>query len=108
MERLLNKPIDFTKVGKIYSGRPGCMCGCKGKYTVQSIHREWADKDRGYPYDEDGDVNDRVVKLLVNKMNKHMAQVEWSDNGQYAHLDLGTRVYCAYFADYVSEYRKAS
>lgn len=35
-------------VRAVYSGRPGCMCGCKGKYSVNPIHRAEADKDRGY------------------------------------------------------------
>ncbi len=49
---------------KSYTGKPGCMCGCKGRYYVSKDHREEAQKDRGYDY-EDRDVNDRqVMKLL--------------------------------------------
>jgi hypothetical protein len=27
------KEINIADVAKIYSGKPGCMCGCKGRYV---------------------------------------------------------------------------
>lgn len=29
------KKIDITKVKKVYSGRPGCQCGCRGNYSTK-------------------------------------------------------------------------
>jgi len=95
------KRIDVNAVGRVYSGRPGCMCGCKGTYKVAPRYLDWANKDRGYPYtDEDGDISMRSVTRIVNKMNQYPELLEWADDGQYAFLELETRVYCAYFANY--------
>lgn len=100
-KRATAKRIDVNTVGKVYAGRPGCMCGCLGKYKVAPQHLVWANKDRGYAYsDEDGDISMRSVKLIVNKMNQYPELLEWADNGQYVYLDLDTRVYAAYFANF--------
>lgn len=33
MKVLVNKLQRFEDVEKVYSGRPGCACGCRGNYT---------------------------------------------------------------------------
>lgn len=100
-KRATAKRINVNAVGKVYSGRPGCMCGCRGKYTAATKHLEWANKDRGYPYlSAAGEVSDRSVAVIVNKMNKFAELLEWADDGQYAYLELDGRIYCAYFAGY--------
>lgn len=25
--------IDYAKIDRVYSGKPGCMCGCRGTYS---------------------------------------------------------------------------
>lgn len=27
--------IDISRVAQVYSGRPGCQCGCKGNYSTK-------------------------------------------------------------------------
>lgn len=44
--------IQFEQVKQAYSGKPGCMCGCNGKYTTP-------------------EENPRSVKILINKLNKN-------------------------------------
>jgi hypothetical protein len=58
--------FDLTKVTNVYSGRKGCACGCRGKYSYASAYRD----ERPDYYEGDTGVSDRVVKTLVNK-------VEW-------------------------------
>lgn len=53
-----------------YAGRPGCMCGCNGKYAVASGHKAFADENRGYVTD---DTNDRSVNGLLNKLTRFSA-----------------------------------
>lgn len=48
----------------VYSGRQGCMCGCKGKYNVNLIHLAEAEKDRGYAYGDDERNQHMVTKVL--------------------------------------------
>jgi hypothetical protein len=40
--------LSVDKVAHVYSGKLGCACGCRGKHTYASKHREWAGKHRGY------------------------------------------------------------
>jgi len=91
--------IELANVASVYSGKDGkCCCGCAGKHTYASAHREWASQNRGYKV-EDEDVSDRTVKLIVNKMNKLF---EGGATPDYVEQDFvsvvtGARLYVAYF-----------
>lgn len=49
---------------RVYNGVPGCMCGCKGKYSTSSDHPK---ANSSYQFEN---VSDRSVKLTVNKIAK--------------------------------------
>ena len=96
------KPItDINKVMSVYSGKPGCMCGCRGKYTYASSHQEDASANRGYKV-ADNEVNDKVVKLMVNKINQLISSgnyTEAKESQAYVFVDTGDRYYAAYFKE---------
>ena len=74
----------LANVQKVYSGKPGCMCGCRGKYSYAQGCEE------GY----DDQVNERSVKILFNKvMNNPAHKVE--DN--VAFVETATRNLVVYF-----------
>jgi hypothetical protein len=51
--------VDISKVAKVYSGRIGCMCGCRGKYSYnEGVARE----------DWQGAVSVRSVKVMAKKV----------------------------------------
>jgi hypothetical protein len=51
--------VDISKVAKVYSGRIGCMCGCRGKYSYnEGVARE----------DWQGAVSVRSVKIMAKKV----------------------------------------
>ena len=76
----------LANVQKVYSGKPGCMCGCRGKYSYAQGCEE------GY----DDQVNERSVKILFNKvMNNPAYKVE--DN--CAFVETATRNLVVYFKD---------
>ena len=52
--------ITLSKVYKVYSGRAGCMCGCRGKWACSSTA---PDKEKEYT-----NVSDRSVKIIVGKL----------------------------------------
>ncbi|MCK9569119.1 hypothetical protein M0R72_09270 [Candidatus Pacearchaeota archaeon] len=95
------KSIKVEKVMSVYSGRPGCCCGCRGKHTDAS----WAPvkhEERGRK------VNDRTVRLIVSKINLLLRAHEVNENpnasleveasaGHVAVMIPG-RWYIAYFA----------
>lgn len=38
--------VSKADVMEVYSGRPGCACGCQGKYSVNPAHKALADAKR--------------------------------------------------------------
>ena len=87
--------IDINKVASVYSGEKGyCCCGCAGKHTYASQHRQWASDNRGYLV-KDEEINDSVVKRIVNKIEKNNPQI-------YRNMItavIGKKLYVAYFKD---------
>lgn len=61
--------IDKTEVKSVYSGRPGCCCGCRGNHRYASKHRKAASKSRGYKVKND-EISDRSVSIITGKINK--------------------------------------
>lgn len=64
--------INIANVQRVYSGRIGCMCGCKGKYSTTPI----------------------AIKRMVNKAAKE----GWEFDGLagYYHQRTETRQYAIY------------
>jgi hypothetical protein len=86
--------INLNEIMSVYSGRPGCCCGCRGKHTYASKYATKASKDRGYKVNED-EISDRSVKIIVGKMNKQFDNVKKDGNSHYF-LDCGERWLAAY------------
>ena len=42
------KTITPEQVLRAYSGKPGCMCGCLGKYSNNPAYKAQLDAERGY------------------------------------------------------------
>jgi hypothetical protein len=76
----------LANVEKVYSGKPGCMCGCRGKYSYAQGCEE------GY----DDQVNERSVKLIFNKVMNHPDRIV---EPGYAWLNTGTRNLVVYFKE---------
>ena len=83
--------MELGKVMKVYSGKPGCMCGCNGHYRVASAHAKAA----GYDAD---DVSDRSVKIIFNKIIKDPAH-KFDADANCVYVQTATRNLVAYFAD---------
>ena len=79
--------LDVSKVAKVYSGKRGCMCGCKGKYSYnEGVPRE----------DWQGAVNVRTVRMFTKQVLAH-PNVQFEDN--YAFFEEGGRIKVVYFKD---------
>ena len=48
------------QIVKVYSGKPGCMCGCRGKWTYTNYGAE--NHNPGYT----PNINERTVKMISN------------------------------------------
>lgn len=105
MKKLIQ--IDPSKVLSVYSGRQGCACGCRGKHTYASAHRAFSGKNRGYAV-ADTEVNDRTVKLIINKVQAHIVNgvrptSDWFEKKttkiwgrKFVSVDVGNRTYIVY------------
>lgn len=69
---------------KVYSGKPGCMCGCKGKYI--SFDKDPKAAKQMYS---------RIMKLVEND-DLYKEEVERTDS--YLFVSNGSRYYCIYFS----------
>lgn len=100
--------VDVTKVRAVYSGRPGCACGCRGKYSFASQYRDEAQEARGYEVTDD-EVSDRSVKIIVGKINALIAAGDGdvSRDPEYISVDLPNRSLVAYFAKPTVPYQEA-
>ena len=86
--------IDVTKVRKVYSGRPGCACGCRGSYRYATVA---AHEEGGTDIGLD-EFNDKQVKKVVRILNMAIADGTpvdiWHD---MVFAEINNRSYCAYF-----------
>jgi hypothetical protein len=64
----------LANVERVYSGKPGCMCGCRGKYSISQ----------------------RSVKILFNKV---MGNPKHKMDGNIAYVETATRNLVVYFKD---------
>lgn len=65
----------LQNVKQVYSGKPGCMCGCNGKYTTPAE-------------------STRSAKIIYNKVMNNPARII-EDN--YAYVETATRNLVVYF-----------
>lgn len=87
--------ILIENIMNVYSGKPGCACGCRGKYYSASQYKAIADKDRGY--DDKEKPSDMMVKKVVNLINlATVEQIEFVTE-EYVSVEIEGRSYCAYF-----------
>jgi hypothetical protein len=56
--------MDVSNIVKVYSGKIGCMCGCRGKYSYTADGAE----NFGPGYDVSDMVNERSVKIMAKKV----------------------------------------
>lgn len=72
--------VKVEEVVQVYSGRPGCACGCRGNYRVNPAHVAYADKERGYPHSGD-EISLKSVKRILNYLQAHATEVTVNESG---------------------------
>lgn len=79
------------KVTKTYSGKAGCMCGCRGKwnYTAYGVINDRP----GY---NPGDLGERGAKIITNKVLKHPAR-RFDENANCYFVEENGRIMAVYF-----------
>lgn len=79
--------LNVDKVARVYSGKIGCMCGCKGKYSYNEgvAHEDWQ-----------GAVNVRTVRMFTKQVLAH-PDVKFEDN--FAYFEENGRIKVVFFKD---------
>ena len=95
-----NPVIDRSKVLMVYTGKRGCMCGCKGKYRYPKANRQLGHERRGYAL-SDEEVNEGTVTRILNELakcqNVEVGEIYNRENGDsliylYDNKDTGRRM----------------
>lgn len=109
--------INKEDVFKAYNGASGCMCGCRGRYSLGSKDDvAAANENCGYDGYDESDVRPRSITLAVNKINKALAagnkdadvDYDAAGNPMFAYLDDGDRNTVVYFRGYILKQNEAS
>lgn len=81
---------------RVYSGRPGCGCGCRGKYRYNPKHKDEATEDAGSTGVTKADFNSVQVAKVLGLMKQHADELQWHDASIVA-WETETRYYWTYF-----------
>ncbi len=79
--------VDITfrsRVLSVYTGKQGCMCGCKGTYRYTALTRAEAGQRRGHEVSDD-EINEGVVSRVINKV-RTAENVEVIDNSAFGEM----------------------
>lgn len=96
MDSNLLQSLTIADVRTAYVGKPGCMCGCLGRYTTTPAARAEAERRRGYPFSEEDVSHRSVVRVL------RLIQAEQDEailDREYAYVEIGSKCYAIYFTD---------
>lgn len=86
--------LNVDKIVKTYSGKMGCMCGCKGKYS----YTEDGAKNFGPGYDVSNSVNERSVRIIAKKVLAN-PDVQWEDNIAFVEDKVKGTIKAIYFKE---------
>lgn len=86
--------LDISKVTRVYNGKIGCMCGCRGKYSTNPAYKEQVSKERGYPVGDD-ECSERSVRIIARKVLSNPNNV-YEDN--YVFVEQNGRIQVVYFS----------
>ena len=86
--------LDVSKVVKVYNGKIGCMCGCKGKYSYTADGAE----NHGPGYNVADSVNERSVRIIAKKVLANPNNV-YEGNFVYVEDREANRIQVVYFKD---------
>jgi hypothetical protein len=85
--------VNISGITKVYSGKIGCMCGCRGKYSY-TAHGAVEDNPG---YDVTESINERSVKIIAKKVLSN-PNTDHSDPG-YAVLEQNGRILVVFLKD---------
>lgn len=89
-EIIINKIKPLLEVKRVYSGKPGCACGCRGKYYPDSENKLTSNSDMK--------MIKKVYRLFQSYVNQGKVY-SWEDTqDKFVKLDIGeNRTYTLHY-----------
>ena len=79
--------LNVENIAKVYNGKIGCMCGCKGKYSY----------NEGTPREDwQGAVSVRSVKIITKKVLANPNAI-WEDGMVYVEDRVANKIQAIFF-----------
>ena len=88
--------LNISKIAKVYNGKIGCMCGCKGKYSYTAMGAVEANPG----YDVSDSVNERSVRIIAKKVLTN-PNCKWEDNMVFVEDRAANRIQVVFFTEEV-------
>lgn len=90
--------LTINDIRQIYSGKPGCCCGCLGTHSYNEIHLKESSERRGY------EISSATAKIATNRSLNRMLNL-FKKNSDKIVVDItsnisfetNTRLYVIYF-----------
>jgi len=77
--------LTVADIATVYSGKPGCACGCNGKYSCTVAAQDEVAESHGYRYSAD-QVSDRRCLSILRKVQaaalEHPYHEDLNDHGR--------------------------
>jgi len=86
--------LNVDKIVKVYNGRMGCMCGCKGKYSYTADGAT----NHGPGYDVSDNINERSVRIITKKVLSN-PNVKWEDNIAFVEDRVANKIQAVFFKE---------
>jgi hypothetical protein len=86
--------LNIDKIVKTYSGKIGCMCGCKGKYSYTADGA----KNHGPGYNVEDSVSERSVRIIAKKVLAN-PNATWEDNMVFVEDRAANKIQVVYFKE---------
>lgn len=86
--------LNVDKIVKVYNGRMGCMCGCKGKYSYTADGAT----NHGPGYDVSDNINERSVRIITKKVLSN-PNVKWEDNIAFVEDRVSNKIQAVFFKE---------
>jgi hypothetical protein len=86
--------LNLDKIVKVYNGKIGCMCGCKGKYS----YTQDGAVNHGPGYDVTDSISERSVKIIAKKVLSNPNNV-WEGNYVFVEDRAANKIQVVYFKE---------
>jgi hypothetical protein len=89
--------LTINDIAQIYSGKPGCCCGCLGTHSYNEIHLKESSESHGY------EISSATAKIATNRSLNRMLNLFKKNSDKIEFLDTcisfetDTRLYVIYF-----------